>query len=87
MNSDSSLQTSVGDIVVYIGPQAKMTVRATLDMANGHTIRSDFPEIAVSSEGGDFGPRNYTAEGKINGGGAVLRLHTMSSSIEFRRAK
>lgn len=87
MTSDSSLQTSVGDVVVYLGPQAKLTVRATLDMANGHKIRSDFPELVVRSEGGEFGPRNYYLEGNINGGGPVLRVRTMSSNIEFRKAK
>jgi len=87
INSDSLLQTSVGDIIVYIGPQAKLTVRATLDMANGHQIRSEFPELAIRSEGGEWGPRNYYLEGTINGGGPVLRVRTMSSNVEFRRAK
>jgi hypothetical protein len=87
MGSDSLLQTSVGDVIVYIGPQAKLTVRATLDMANGHKIRSDFPELVLRSEGGEYGPRNYYLEGNINGGGPVLRVRTMSSNIEVRRAK
>ena len=87
MSSESLLQTSVGDVMVYIGPQAKLTVRATLDMANGHQIRSEFPELAIRSEGGQWGPRNYYLEGNINGGGPVLRVRTMSSNIEFRRAK
>ncbi len=87
MNTDSTLQTSVGDVIVYIGPQARMTVKATLDMANGHQIRSDFPELKVTSSGGDYGPKTYSVEGSLNGGGPVLRIRTMSSNIEFRRAK
>ncbi len=87
MTTDSSLQTSVGDVVVYIGPQARMTVNATLDVANGHQVRSDFPELKVTSSGGDYGPRNYHVEGSLNGGGPVLRIRTMSSNIDFRRAK
>ncbi len=87
VTSDSLLQTSFGDVVVYIGPQAKVTVRATIDMANGQKIRSDFPELKITSEGGDYGPRSYSAEGAINGGGPVLRVRTTSGNIDFRRAK
>jgi hypothetical protein len=64
-----------------------MFIDATLNMANGHRIRSDFPELKVSGDGGDYGPKNYHVEGPLNGGGPVLRIRTMSSNIEFRRAK
>jgi len=87
MKTDSSLETSVGDVIVYLGPQAKVTVQATLNMANGHQIRSEFPDLKITSEGGDYGPRNYHAQGALNGGGPMLRIHTMSGNIEFRRAK
>jgi DUF4097 and DUF4098 domain-containing protein YvlB len=87
MGTDSILQTSVGDVIVYIGPQARITVRAELDMANGHQIRSDFPDLKITTGGGDYGPKNYYAQGSLNGGGAVLKVHTMSGNIEFRRAK
>ncbi len=87
MGSDSILQTSVGDVIVYIGPQAKITVKAELDMANGHHIRSDFPDLKITTDGGNYGPKNYYAQGSLNGGGAVLKVHTMSGNIEFRRAK
>lgn len=87
MGTDSTLQTSVGDVIVYIGPQAKFTVKAELDMANGHHIRSDFPDLKITTDGGNYGPKNYYAQGSLNGGGAVLRVHTMSGNIEFRRAK
>jgi hypothetical protein len=87
IGSDSTLQTSVGDVIVYIGPQAKITVKAELDMANGHHISSDFPDLKITTDGGNYGPKNYYAQGSLNGGGAVLRVHTMSGNIEFRRAK
>jgi DUF4097 and DUF4098 domain-containing protein YvlB len=88
MGTDSTLQTSVGDVIVYIGPQARFTVKAELDMANGHQIRSDFPDLKITTDGGgNYGPKNYYAQGALNGGGAVLRVHTMSGNIEFRRAK
>ncbi len=87
MTSDSSLQTSVGDVIVYISPQARMTVRAELAMANGHHISSDFPELKITGDSGGYGPQNYHAEGSLNGGGPVLSVRTMSGNIEFRRAK
>ena len=88
MGAESSLQTSVGDVIVYLAPQAKVTVRATLSMANGHKIiAGDFPGLKITREGGDWGPSNYYAEGALNGGGPVLRVRTMSGNIEFRRAR
>jgi hypothetical protein len=87
MGTDSTLQTSVGDVIVYIGPQARLTVKAELDMANGHHISSDFPDLKITTDGGNYGPKNYYAQGSLNGGGALLRVHTMSGNIEFRRAK
>ena len=87
MGTDSTLQTSVGDVIVYFGPQAKFTVKAELDTANGHHIRSDFPDLVITTDGGNYGPKNYYAQGSLNGGGAVLKVHTMSGNIEFRRAK
>ena len=88
MGADSTLQTSVGDVIVYIGPQARFTVKAELEMANGHQIRSDFPDLKITTDGGgNYGPKNYYAQGSLNGGGAILKVHTMSGNIEFRHAK
>src|SRR4051812_5499664 len=67
--NDSELETSAGDIIVYLSPNVNVTVRAAIEMANGHNIRSDFPEIRVVSEGETYGPRTITAEGVVNGGG------------------
>jgi len=86
VNTDSTLETSVGDVIVYISPNARVTVKASVEMANGHRIRSDFPDIKISSEGGEWGPRNYFAQGSLNGGGPVLRVRTSSGNIEFRKA-
>ncbi len=85
--SGSSLSTSGGDVIVYFSPGVKVNVDAAVDMANGHHIRSDFPELKVTSQGGEYGPQMITAEGRLNGGGATLRVRTTSGDIEFRRAK
>lgn len=83
---DSDLETSVGDITVYIASDVAINVRASVDMGNGHTIRSDFQDIRVSSEGGGYGPRTLTAEGKLNGGGPTLKVHTSTGDICIRKA-
>ena len=83
---DSQLETSAGDITVYLEPSVNISVRASIDVANGHNIRSDFPDIRVSSEGGDYGPKTVTAEGSLNGGGPVLKVSTTTGDICFRRS-
>ncbi len=84
-SGDSILQSSLGDVIVFLAPEVRFTVRAAIQMANGHKIRSDFPELKVTSEGGEWGPRNLYAEGVLNGGGPVLKIRTTSGNIEVRR--
>ncbi len=85
MKSDSTLETTAGDITVYLADNLPVTIRASIELANGHTIRTDFADIHVSSEGGHWGPRTVTAEGQLNGGGPVLKVRTSSGNINFRR--
>ena len=83
----SMLETSAGDITVYLANDLAITVRAEIEMAGGHKIRSDFGDIHISSEGGPWpGPQTVTAEGQLNGGGPVLKVRTNSGNISFLRA-
>jgi DUF4097 and DUF4098 domain-containing protein YvlB len=84
--SDSRLETAAGDITVYIAPDVAISVRASVDLGNGHHITSDFPDIHIASEGDKWGPRTLNAEGKLNGGGPVLRVRTTTGDICFKRA-
>lgn len=84
--TDSTLETAAGDITVYLSSDLNVTVRAAIELANGHTIRSDFSDIAVHSEGGQWGPKTVTAEGKLNGGGPILKVRTTTGDILIRRA-
>jgi hypothetical protein len=84
-HSDSVLETAAGDVTVYIAPNVAMSVRASVELGNGHRISSDFPDIHVTSEGNQWGPRTLTAEGKLNGGGPVLKVRTTTGDICFRR--
>ena len=81
--ADSVLETSAGDITVYLTPNLNITIRASIELANGHRIRSDFPEIRVTTEGGEWGPGTATAEGKLNGGGPVLKVRTTTGDISI----
>ena len=83
--NNSTLETSAGDITVYLANDLAISIRAEIEIANGHTIRSDFSDIRVSSEGGPWGPKTVTAEGQLNGGGPVLKVRTNSGNINFRR--
>lgn len=83
---DSEIETGAGDITLYIAPDVALNLRATVDMGNGHRITSDFSEIHVSSEGDQWGPKTLTAEGKLNGGGPIVKVHTSSGDICIRRA-
>ena len=85
--SDSSLETSAGDITVYITADVHLTIRASIDMANGHNIHSDFADVRISSEGGDWGPKTISAEGNLNGGGPTLKLSTATGDIRILRAQ
>ena len=84
---DSDLETSAGDITIYLAPNVNISIRASIEVANGHNIRSDFPDIKITTEGGDYGPKTVTAEGNLNGGGPTLKVRTTTGDIRFRRAR
>jgi DUF4097 and DUF4098 domain-containing protein YvlB len=83
-SSSSTLESSAGDITVYLANDLAISIRAEIEIANGHTIRSDFSDIHVSSEGGPW-EKTVTAEGQLNGGGPVLKVRTNSGNVSFRR--
>lgn len=85
--TDSQLETSAGDITVYLSPDVHLNIRASIEVANGHAIHSDFPEIQVRTEGGEYGPKTFSADGSLNGGGPVLKVITTTGDIWFRRAR
>lgn len=87
--SESRLETSAGDIVVVLPSNLGVTVRAAIETAHGHRIRSDFSELKITSEGeGDYpGAKTIWAEGAINGGGPALKASTTIGNIEFRKGR
>jgi hypothetical protein len=82
---DSKLETSAGDITVYLSPAVHLAIDASIEVANGHTIQSDFPELRISNDGDPWGSKR--AEGNLNGGGPALKIRTTSGNIVIRRSK
>jgi DUF4097 and DUF4098 domain-containing protein YvlB len=82
--TDSRLETSAGNIIVYLPDNLGVTIRAAVEVANGQGIISDFPGLKITYANDHYGPREAYAEGALNGGGPILHVHTTTGSIEFR---
>jgi DUF4097 and DUF4098 domain-containing protein YvlB len=82
----SEVETGSGDIIVYIPSNMKVTVRAAVEYCNGGGITSDFAELKVRSEGGQYGHEVY-ADGSLNGGGPLLKIRAGNGSITIHRGK
>jgi hypothetical protein len=76
------LQSSDGDIVVYLPRQLPVTIDAQIQMADEDRVIVDpaFP-IKVSYDDSSNGLRTIRAEGSLNGGGEVLRLRAVKGNI------
>lgn len=101
MLSNSILAASRGDIIVYLPSNLAVTVRARIEPAvdgransrgnssegapaeTADRIVSEFGEIQAYRDRG----RAITAQGRLNGGGAVLELAVSGGSIYLRRLK
>lgn len=80
----SLLETSFGDVVVYLPDDLPLTIDAEILQASGHTIKTDFP-LQVTQDPG-YGPRTVEGRGQLNGGGAELRIRTTMGNILIRKA-
>ncbi len=79
--SDSFLSTRAGDITVFIPSDTGVTIRAESGGPhNMDSIVSDFSGLRIDSN-----RSAATAEGKINGGGPVLRLIDVGGRIEIKK--
>ena len=76
------LQSSDGDIVVYLPRQLPVTIDAQIQKGDEHRVIFDpaFP-LKVSYDESSKGARIVRAEGSLNGGGEVLRLRTVAGNI------
>lgn len=80
----SKLETSVGDVQVYLPPDLACTIDAVIDAAAGHKIISDFA-LTIQGDEEPFPPRTLRGHGALQGGGELLRIHTTMGNIEIRK--
>jgi DUF4097 and DUF4098 domain-containing protein YvlB len=78
------LQSSDGDIVVYIPRELPVTIDALVRLGDEHRLIVDpaFP-LKVSYDGPEVGGRMIRAEGPLNGGGEILKLRAVSGNIRL----
>lgn len=81
----SLLETSVGDVQVFLPPELPLDIDAAIEEAFGHKIVSDFPQLRVEGNEEDFHHRSQRGEAALNGGGKLLRIRTVTGNIEIRR--
>ena len=80
----SELETSMGDVFVYLPANAPLTIDAAIETAAGRRIQSDFPlEIQGANE--ELVPSTLRGHGNLNGGGEVLKIRTIAGNIEIRK--
>ena len=80
----SQLETSMGDVYVYLPAGLPLTIDAAIDAAAGHHIVTDYP-LSILGDKEDFSERTIRGQGTLNGGGEVLRIRTVAGNIEIRK--
>ena len=83
--TDSKLETQMGDIIVFVPEKLGVNVRATVESARSYGIHSDFDEVKITQSSGTMGPREFYAEGSLNGGGPLLHVHTTAGDIQIKK--
>ena len=83
-SSECELESSDGDIVVYLPRHLPVTIDAQIQMGDQHHVIFDpaFP-LSVSYSDASGGARMMRAVGDLNGGGEVLRLRTVAGNIRL----
>jgi TonB family protein len=75
------LASETGDIVLYLPRNIAATIDATVDRGGEHRIEAD-PSLRLNTRARPDGVVH--AMGRLNGGGAVLRLHTATGKIRLQ---
>jgi len=80
----SELETSMGDVYVYLPINVALTIDAAIDAAAGHHILSDFP-LTIQGQQEDVVASTVRGRGALNGGGEILRIRTVAGNIEIKK--
>jgi hypothetical protein len=81
----SRLETSVGDVEVFVPADLPLSLEAVIDEVAGQKILSDFPLLVQGGNDQDFGMGAVRGEGALNGGGKRLVIHTLMGNIEIHK--
>lgn len=81
-DESSRIESSGGDVYLYIPSDAKVTVHAQVYGGDEESIVSDFP-VTLHRRSSGFG--NQNAEVTLNGGGPEIYLQTSSGSIYIQK--
>ena len=85
--TDSMLETSSGDVTVLLPANVGVTIQGAIEAGSKNSVRSDFSELHVVSDSDQWGPHEVLVEGKLNGGGPVLKIRTTTGNIVLLRAR
>ena len=80
----SQLETSMGDVYVYLPANVPLTIDAAIDTAAGRQIQSDFP-LDIQGDKEELVPSTLRGHGTLNGGGEILKIRTVAGNIEIRK--
>lgn len=80
----SRLETTMGDVYVYLPANVPMTIDAAIETAAGRQILSDFP-LDIQGNQEELIPSTIRGHGNLDGGGEVLRIRTVTGNIEIRK--
>ncbi len=80
----SLLESSLGDVYVYLPTNLPLTIDAAIGTADGRQIQSDFP-LQIQGSNGGLVPSTLRGHGALNGGGQVLKIRTVAGNIEIRK--
>ena len=80
----SQLETSMGDVYVYLPTNVPLTIDAAIETAAGRQIQSDFP-LDIQGDKEELVPSTLRGHGTLNGGGEVLKIRTVAGNIEIRK--
>lgn len=78
----SVLENSFGDVEVYLPPDLPITIDASIAMAAGYQIHTDFP-LQIQGGQKSFHQSTLRGRGALNGGGEVLRIRTQAGNIKI----
>jgi TonB family protein len=83
LSGPSQLSSSTGDIIVFLPRNLAATIDASVENGSPAKIEAD-PSLPLTVQSQSDGAGSVHAIGLLNGGGAVLKLHTTAGKIRLQ---